>query len=217
MSKKEKARPADAGRPAEEPDDDTAAERAAATDAAGDEAESGEDGGTGTTGPELTPDEQLAEMTDRWLRTRADAENARRRARLDVEEARKHGAANLIQSLLPVLDSLQRALATRPEGEGANDTVWEGLALTEQMLVATLAAHGVTPIDASPGSPFDPNSHQALLEQPSSDQAPGTIVMELVRGYRLHDRLLREAQVTVATRPTDPAGTPPEGDPDADV
>jgi molecular chaperone GrpE len=156
--------------------------------------------------PELTLDEQLAEMTDRWKRARADTENVRRRARLDVEEARKHGVAGLILSLLPVLDSLQRALATKPGPDGeskieeASKMVWEGLELTEQMLLGTLSAHGITPIDASAGTPFDPTAHQALLEQPTDEQEPGTIVMELVRGYRLHDRLLREAQVTVATQ-----------------
>jgi molecular chaperone GrpE len=168
--------------------------------------------------PELTLDEQLAEMTDRWKRARADTENVRRRARLDVEEARKHGVAGLILSLLPVLDSLQRALATKPgpdgesKGEDANEKVWEGLELTEQMLLGTLSAHGITPIEASAGTPFDPTAHQALLEQPTDVQEPGTIVMELVRGYRLHDRLLREAQVTVATRQVEPEG---EGTDDA--
>ena len=207
MSNREKTKPADANQPEDEPVDASAG--------AGPETEAAE-----STEPELTVDEQLAEMTDRWLRTRADAENTRRRARLDVEEARKHGASNLMQSLLPVLDSLQRALAAKPEGEGANDTVWEGLELTEQMLLGTLVAQGVTPIDSSPGSAFDPNSHQALLEQPTSEQEPGTIMMELVRGYRLHDRLLREAQVTVATRPAEPAdeqGSPTQDNPDADV
>ncbi len=155
-------------------------------------------------------EEQLAEMKDRWMRARAETENARRRARLDVEEARRHGASGLVASLLPVLDSLQRALEARPED--SHDMVWEGLQLTEQMLVGALAAHGVTPIEAKPGDAFDPTAHKALLEQPTADQEPGTIVAELVRGYRLHDRLLREAQVSVAKAPEDGDATPPAAD-----
>ena len=76
----------------------------------------------------------------------------------------------------------------------------EGLRLIEQQWVATLTANGVLPIPAEPGSPLDPTVHRALLEQPS-DQEPGTIVAEIVRGYRLHDRLLRESQVVVAAPP----------------
>lgn len=237
MSNKEKTKPTGAGGPAEEAEQGDAPDAGTGAGTGDSSTHPGaEQAGTAddtAEAPELTLEEQLGEMTDRWMRSRADTENVRRRARLDVEEARKHGAANLIQSMLPVLDSLQRALSTKPEAgtESGDDKVWEGLELTEQMLMGTLAAQGVTPIDAHPGAPFDPKVHQALLEQPTEEQEPGTIVMELVRGYRLHDRLLREAQVTVATRPSGPSGdstpgvpgqpgsgqTPGEDDPHADV
>ncbi len=224
MSKREKAKKSKSETPSE-PD---ASEQKAAQGGASDEAEQAS-GETADEDPELTPEEQLGEMTDRWMRTRAETENVRRRARLDVEEARKHGSSSLIKSLLPVLDSLQRALESKPaaeDGQNAEDEkVWEGLEMTAQILVAALGANGVTPIDAGPGTPFDPSAHQALLQQPTNEQEPGTIVVELVRGYRLHDRLLRESQVTVATKPVaDADGSPdgqqpptPEDAPNADV
>jgi molecular chaperone GrpE len=160
---------------------------------------------------EKDPEQQLLELEGKWLRARADLDNARRRARLDVEEARTYAGTALLQSLLPVLDALQRALASAPEG--ADDPILEGLRLTEQQFVGVLASHGVTPVAAEPGTPCDPTIHRVLLEQTSDTHAPGQIVTEIARGYMLHDRLLREAQVAVASRP-DPADAET---PDADV
>jgi molecular chaperone GrpE len=161
--------------------------------------------------PEPTPEEALATLNDKWLRARAETDNVRRRARLDIEDARKYSASPMISSLLLVLDSLQRALETKPEG--TDDQLWEGLQLTEQLFVQALSSHGVKALETLPGSAFDPSCHQAILEQPSDEHEPGTIVTQLVRGYRFHERLLREAQVIVATAPPEPA----EETPDADV
>ncbi len=157
--------------------------------------------------------QQVLDLESKWLRSRADLDNARRRARLDVEEARAFSSTALLQSLLPVLDALQMALTTAPAD--ASDPVIEGLRLTEQQFQSVLAAHGVLPVAAELGSPCDPAIHRVLIEQPSDDFAPGQIVGEITKGYTLHGRLLREAQVVVAAKP---APSSPTADlPDADV
>ncbi|MCB9899234.1 MAG: nucleotide exchange factor GrpE [Planctomycetes bacterium] len=147
------------------------------------------------------PDDDPAVLKDRWLRARADLENVRRRARLDVDEARHYAVSSLAQTLLPVIDTLQRALDSAPEGTDA--AFLEGVRLTEQQLLAALASAGVVPLETRVGDPFDPSRHRALVEQPTDEHTPGSIVAELVRGYMIHDRLLREAQVAVAKNASD--------------
>lgn len=150
-----------------------------------------------------SPDDDPAVLRDRWLRARAELENVRRRARLDVDEARRYGNTSLLLALLPVVDTLQRALDTAPDDTPA--AFIEGLRLTEQQFLITLESHGVTPFAVSAGDVFDPTRHRALLEHPTDAHAPGTVVHELVRGYMIHDRLLREAQVAVAKAPAPPS------------
>ncbi len=140
--------------------------------------------------------QQLVEMQDKWLRARADIENVRRAMRLDVDSARRYGAAPVLTGLLEVLDNLQRALAAPPAD--IDPTFLHGLQLIEQQFLSVLAAHGVTAVPAARGQVLDPNSHRALMEQPSNEVAPGAILHVAAPGYRLHDRLLREAQVIVA-------------------
>ncbi len=153
--------------------------------------------------PAQSPEDDPSVLRDRWLRARADLENVRRRARLDVDEARLHGTSALLSALLPLLDALQRALGSA--GPEIAPYFVQGVQLAEQQLQAVLAGAGVTPISAAPGDAFDPARHRALVEQPSGAHPPGTIVLELVRGYLLHDRLLREAQVAVAKAPDAPS------------
>jgi len=150
--------------------------------------------------------QQLAEMQDKWLRARADVENVRRTLRQDVDSARRYGAAPALTGLLEVLDNLQRALASPPPG--LDPTFLHGLQLIEQQFLGVLSGHGVTTVPAARGQPLDPNLHRALMEQPSDEVAPGTILQVAAPGYRLHDRLLREAQVIVARAPGD---TPRQG------
>ncbi len=161
--------------------------------------------------PELDETERLArdlgEMHDKWLRSKAEMENLRKRTRSDIDDARRYGASALLAELLDVMDNLQRALAAPPEGIDA--PFLEGLQLIEQQWSGVLARHGVKSVSAEAGQGFDPQVHNALMEQETSDQPAGSIVAEIKRGYRLHDRLLREAHVVVAKAPSAPA-------PDAD-
>jgi len=167
----------------------------------------GEDGASATPGV-AAPDDaaagaesQVAELKDRWLRALAEMDNVRRAARIECEQARRYGATPLLQGLLGVLDNLQRALAAPPAGI---DPDWlAGLRLIERQLMDTLAANDVLPVPAEKGQRFDPTVHRAIMEQESDEVDPGTILAVAVPGYRLHDRLLREAQVVVARAPQD--------------
>jgi len=157
--------------------------------------------------PEQAPDAtdpvafqaELGELNNRFLRAMADLENARRRARLDLEDARAFGTRELLRELLPVLDALHRALESASPEDGG--PLYEGIQLTEQQFQHVLARQGVTPVKAEPGMALDPDQHRALLDQPSDEFPPGTIMAVITRGYRLHDRLLREAEVVVARCP----------------
>ncbi len=136
-----------------------------------------------------------AEADDRHLRLLAEFDNYRRRTAKEHEAARREGRRAALLPLLPVLDSLERALAT-----GSTDRdFYDGVAATHRLFLAALREAGAEPI-ASVGQPFDPNLHEAVAAVPADDEvAPGTVVREVRRGWRLGDELLRPAQVVVAT------------------
>jgi molecular chaperone GrpE len=150
---------------------------------------------------------QIAELKDKWLRARAELENVRRAARQEIDHAHRYGASSVLTGLLGVLDNLQRALASPPET--LDPDFQAGLQLIEQHFRDVLATHGVERVPGEKGAPFDPSVHRALLEQETDEVPPGTILSLALEGYRLHDRLLREAQVVVARAPS--AEQPPEG------
>lgn len=153
--------------------------------------------------PPLTPEEEIMQWHDKWLRAKAEAENVRKTSAQELATARRYGAAAPLLGLLDVLDNLQRALEAPPEG--TDETFLTGLRLIEQQFLGVLEAHGVTPVPAEKGMPLDPMLHRALLEQPSDEVEPGRILVVALTGYKLHDRLLREAQVVVARTPDEPA------------
>jgi molecular chaperone GrpE len=148
------------------------------------------------TAAERQRDEYLALLQ----RTRADFENYQKRVQRDQAEERRYAHAAIARELLPILDNLQRALdAARRQAE--SDPLVQGVALVQSQLRDVLGRSGVTPIDAL-DRPFDPNWHEAVMQQPRSDVAPGTVVAVLEPGYRLHERVLRPARVAVAAPPT---------------
>jgi molecular chaperone GrpE len=158
----------------------------------------------------LTLEEEVLLLRDKWLRAKAESDNVRKMAAQDVADARRYGASATLLGLLDVLDNLQRALAAPPEE--SDETFLTGLRLIEQQFTGVLEAHGVTPVKAEKGMPLDPMLHRALLEQPSDEVEPGRILVVAVSGYKLHDRLLREAQVVVARAPDEPSDEPAEQD-----
>ncbi len=131
----------------------------------------------------------------KWHRVTADMANMRRRHDLDRQEYTRQANAAIMKDLLQVLDSFDGALATIPAE--ARDTPWVGGVLqVERQLRGLLERNGLTPIEAQ-GQPFDPTLHEALMQE-ESDQPADTVVGELQRGYKLHDRVLRPAMVKVA-------------------
>jgi molecular chaperone GrpE len=135
-------------------------------------------------------------LLDRLARMQAEFENARRRAAKEQQEYRDFAAADAIKSLLPVLDSFDRALQAKSEGSDFRS----GVELIYKQLHDALAKVGVRPI-AAKGEQFDPHVHEAIEMVETSDAADHEVIEELQRGYKLKDRLLRPAMVKVASNP----------------
>jgi molecular chaperone GrpE len=143
------------------------------------------------------------EHWDRLLRTAADLENYKKRAARERVEAAQFATAALIQKLLPVLDHFEMALAAGQTAEvpqSGVDSLQAGVALIQQQLKNALAESGLEEIDAS-GKPFDPTWHEAVSQLETADVPEGHVVLQLRKGYKLRDRLLRPATVIVAKKP----------------
>lgn len=146
------------------------------------------------------PEEEIAELRDRLLRSLAENENLIRRARRDREDAAKYAAANFARDMLKVSDNLRRAMdAVPPElrEDEATRAFIEGVELTERELLSTLERHGIKRLSPL-GEKFNHDLHEALYEVPTGDAEPGTVVQVMEDGYIIHDRLLRAARVGVA-------------------
>jgi molecular chaperone GrpE len=145
--------------------------------------------------------QDLAHMKDQLLRTLAEAENVRKRSAKDLEESAKYAVTGFAREMLGVSDNLQRALASvdsdQLEGNEALATFVEGVQLTAQSLESVLIKFHVSVINPT-GELFSPAWHQAMLEVPHETIKPGHVVDVLQVGYRIHDRLLRPALVSVA-------------------
>lgn len=143
---------------------------------------------------------ELAEARSATLYARAEGQNLLRRAQKEAEDARTYAATNFARDILSVADNLTRALAAIPaelrEDEKVKGLV-TGLEATGREIDSVFARHGITKITAI-GEALDPNRHQAMMEVPSADAAPGTVVQEIQTGYMIKDRLLRPALVGVA-------------------
>jgi molecular chaperone GrpE len=139
---------------------------------------------------------KLEDVHDRWVRAAADLENYRKRAQKERDEVQKFGVERLVKELLPVMDNLDRALAAA----AADDPLVAGVKLVRASFEQALGRHGVKGFSAM-GQPFDPARHEALMQVPTAEAAPGTVVLEHARGYTLHERLVRPAMVGVAVAP----------------
>lgn len=148
-----------------------------------------------------TADDLVAER-DKYLdlaqRTQADFENYRKRAAKDAATAGERAKAGLVRELLPVLDNLERALATAVHDDGDSSSVVEGVRLVRADLVGVLERSGVESFDPV-GEPFDPTVHEALSTRPAPEGTHPGVVMDVVeKGYRLNDTVLRPARVIVS-------------------
>nr|WP_242511897.1 nucleotide exchange factor GrpE [Rhodobaculum claviforme] len=141
-------------------------------------------------------------MRERMMRALADAENSRKRAERDRREGLMYGGAKLARDMLPVYDHLTRALDAIDEvGRETAPGLVEGLNLTLRELVNVLEKHGVQRVLPEVGDAFDPHSHQAMFEAPVPDTRAGDIIQVMAAGFRMHEQLLRPAQVGVSSTP----------------
>jgi molecular chaperone GrpE len=148
--------------------------------------------------------QEKAQLEDRWLRLQADFENHRKRTLREKQEALSYGHELVVKDLLPVVDNLERAIEHASASSGADfEGMVQGVELVRRELLAVLAKHGVSPIEAE-GEVFDPNLHEALAQMEDDRVPAGRIGRMLQKGYRLRDRLLRPARVMVSKGPGHP-------------
>jgi molecular chaperone GrpE len=143
---------------------------------------------------------QRDEYLDQLQRARADFVNYQKRAKAQADADRVYLIKPLALDILNALDNFDRAIETARAG-GAS-AIAEGLVMVEKQFVAALNKHGVEPIPAI-GQPFDPNFHEAIMQQPHADHPEGTVVAELAKGYKLGDRVIRPSKVAVSVRPSE--------------
>jgi len=131
-------------------------------------------------------------------RTRAEFENFQKRNRNDRELERKYAYFPLVRDLLPVLDNLDRALAASQEA-GETGALAKGVAMVQSQFLDLLKRNGIVRIEAQ-DKPFDPNAHEAVMQKPSADCEPNTVLQVLENGFMLHDRVVRPAKVIVSAK-----------------
>jgi molecular chaperone GrpE len=141
-------------------------------------------------------EKEVAELKDKYLRTLAESENARKRIRQQSEESVRIQRESILRDLLPIIDNLERALAAAREGTDPK-TILDGVQMTVRALLDFLRAQGVTPL-SSVGQAFDPSRHEAVDHVESEAHPPNTVIDEFHRGYQIGERILRPARVSVA-------------------
>lgn len=147
-------------------------------------------------------EEELATAQDQALRIAADLQNVRRRAEQDVEKAHKFALERFANDLLPVVDSLERGLELSSPNDEAIKAVREGMELTLKLFQDTLKRYQLEVIDPH-GAPFNPEHHQAMAMQESTNVEPNTVLQVFQKGYLLNGRLLRPAMVVVSKAPAE--------------
>lgn len=162
--------------------------------------------------------EKLREEHEKWLRAVADLDNFKKRAAKEKEEVQKFGAERLLKDFLPVVDNLDRALEAAQKSTDF-ESLRTGVEMTRKLFDGAFGKHGVKVFSAA-GQPFDPRLHEAMQQVESAAVPAGHVLYEAVRGYTLHERLMRPALVVVARAPAvqPPAteatsSTTPEGGP----
>ena len=142
--------------------------------------------------------EKAAQNWDGYVRALAELDNLRKRSQRDLENAHRYALERFLQELLPVKDSLEAGIAL---AAGSADSLRAGLEMTLKMLAALLERNDVREVNPAKGAAFNPEQHEAMTLQPSTEAAPGSVLLTVQKGYLLHDRLLRAARVIVAKSP----------------
>ena len=134
---------------------------------------------------------------DRLLRISAEFDNYKKRTSREMSEIRKYASEGLCRDLLTVVDNLERAMEAAEANGNANGSMLEGIGMTHKELLKVLDKYHVRPL-AAVGEIFDPNLHQAVLQEPAEDKPANTVLREFNKGYMIRERLLRPAMVVVA-------------------
>jgi molecular chaperone GrpE len=142
---------------------------------------------------------QAREANERALRSHAELENYRKRAQRELADERRYAVVPLVRDLLPVVDNLERAMEAAQKSDGGQGLL-EGVQMVATQLESILKQHQCVRIETV-GAPFDPNQHQAIAQEPSDEYPAGTVTRAAQSGYKLHDRVIRPAQVFVSTGP----------------
>ncbi|MBC7372276.1 MAG: nucleotide exchange factor GrpE [Bdellovibrionaceae bacterium] len=143
--------------------------------------------------------EQSEKFKNEYMYLRAEFENYKRNAIKERSDLIKYGAERVINDVLNVADNFERALATKVTADNLA-TYIQGVEMTNSELKAVLAKNGVTEVN-SHGTPFDPNVMEALSSEATNDMAPGHVFRVFKKAYKLHDKVIRPAQVVVAKKP----------------
>ena len=141
-------------------------------------------------------DAKVAMLEDKLLRAKADFQNLQRRSAIERSDAVRYANAELMKSLLSVLDDFERSLEAAKTTDKL-DAVVDGVRLVYDNFMKSLNTHGLEQIKAL-HEPFDPHVHEAMMQQPSADFSPGTVIEEVSKGYQLRDRVLRPTRVVVS-------------------
>lgn len=163
------------------------------------------DSGEARNGAKDVSDDQITrlekerdDLRDQLLRSRAEFVNYQKRAKQQADSDRVYAVGSLARDLLDAIDNLERAGGTL-RASGVDAGIVSGLELIHKQILEILARHGVEPI-AAMGLPFDPNFHEAMAQLPDAGQPEGTVVAEMAKGYKVHDRVLRPSRVAVSTK-----------------
>ncbi|MCM0613290.1 nucleotide exchange factor GrpE [Marinobacter sediminum] len=172
-----------------------------ATEAAAEEAQAGGDPGTEGEGSEMEAlQAQVQEAQEQMLRSQAEMQNVRRRAEIDVEKAHKFALEKFVKELLPVADSLEKAVESTEANENTGElvaSIREGVEMTLDLFMASLKKFNVEQLNPA-GEPFDPQQHEAMSMVPAPDAEPNSVVAVVQKGYLLNGRVVRPAMVVVA-------------------
>lgn len=141
--------------------------------------------------------EQIAAYKDQAVRAQAEVQNVRRRAEMDVEKAHKFALEKFAKELLPVIDSLEKAIEAEKESGAESTTLREGVEMTLSMFLGGIKKFNLEQVDPV-GQPFDPALHEAMSMVPSPGAEPNTVIAAMQKGYTLSGRLIRPAMVMVA-------------------
>lgn len=141
--------------------------------------------------------EERDALFDRLARTQADFRNAQRRMEQDKEQAIQFANSSLIKAFIPIVDNLDRAVSVDPSKADAA-TILKGTQIVLDQFLKVLSGQGVEVVNPTPGTPFDPTKHEALMHQPSDKYREPTVVQALQKGYVMHGRTLRPAGVAVS-------------------